>query len=399
MGKNTERLRKTVAADCWRKNKRLSDWSPPIFRNGGNGQFKSLIKVQKTMAMFKIYDFAYRCDKNPETGFITYALDRSIAGNKNLFIRGPHGSGRGLLIASIKMLAAMRDISATPYMDDWANLRSVMLLAKAYSKLGEETKMRLAEEYTNVTLMTLENLRGEYGDGYDERKITKRFAAIEQMDDVLSNRVGKPGSMVLSSYDFAKQIGDTLGDKIPEIMSSPNTTLILMLTPLEAESIYRVLRKRSADYAKMREEFKPAQSHSLREGVAQTAKMEEIEKIFYFEEAFPYIPVLEQAAPNAKPNAPLQNNIKLSPGRYFPDIVRLYTKFKEDKDGNTMDFQEKMQRTYIDIVKDSTVGPRMTEREMYEIGYMVGNACSGTDEINKNVERAKALREKMSGNG
>src|SRR5258708_9399774 len=102
-----ERYEKTVTREFRKKilgkPLTLTDWDPPLFKNGGNGKFTNFINVMKAAVAFRLHRYCFEvlnfCE---DTKAREYALEKSVGLRRNLFIRGPAGSGRGLLVAIMK---------------------------------------------------------------------------------------------------------------------------------------------------------------------------------------------------------------------------------------------------------------------------------------------------------
>lgn len=195
-----DRMKRTVHPDYWQKT--ILDWSPGIFKQGGPGTFKNLIKIQKAFCRIRLYNFWFRLlSNNPNK----YAWERSLETQQTLYIRGPAHSGRDLLISQIKMLAAAKNISTTSIPnDEWSTFKSKISQCNWNGKEADEAKFEAAENYRDVKLLTLKNVRGE------NSKFP--FRASTLVDDLLIKRSMKQGSMVLAGYDFINQIGDSMGE-------------------------------------------------------------------------------------------------------------------------------------------------------------------------------------------
>ena len=143
-----ERLRRTIHPEFLKPVKTIKDWNPKLFTTG----FAEMMEVQKVLAIKRLRDFAYGQDYDRK------ALDSNLAERKNLFIRGPSGSGRGLLLATIKLHAAIREITVTPLPCDYDIFRADYAEAESFGQIGEEKKLVIAEKYETPQIMVVENV-------------------------------------------------------------------------------------------------------------------------------------------------------------------------------------------------------------------------------------------------
>ena len=95
-----DRVKATIHPDFYEKSvKTLRDWHPAIYEPFGHWdkskemptEEQRIVMAQKAVAIHLIYDYCYR------KGAAGVALEDSVSSGKNIFIRGPYGSGRGLL--------------------------------------------------------------------------------------------------------------------------------------------------------------------------------------------------------------------------------------------------------------------------------------------------------------
>lgn len=382
-----ERIAQTVHPDYWvgedgkNKVRTLNDWNPPIFRNGGNCQFKNLIKIQKANVVYRLNEFCFDLiRKNPKQ----YAIEGSIAKGRALFVRGPHGSGRGTLMANIKIFAAGRDISATPNPSEWSIFKGHILAADSWSKTGDAAKDEITGRYENVSLLTLEDIKGEPD--------SRRFRSAASIDAVLSRRLLHPGAIVFTSTEFIKQIGDTIGDKIPEILLSDKTIQILMFSTIEADALLEAMTSKLTAFRLTAERI-PEKETGLKAAAERELMLQDVEMAFYMEHAFPEIP---STLGSSKIKAgSLQMKLSMT-NKYPEDLRQRWAAFCKDREEKTLRFHEMMDRTLVAAVKDcKELAAKMTQREMLETGKMMQLACSGKNEFNAYMDKARILRKAM----
>lgn len=392
-----ERLKSTVPAEFWKEKVfSIRDWNPPIFRKGGDGIFKNLIKIQKTNAVLKLYEFCHRLIKRDEKGMKYYALDRSIDRSNNLFMRGTVNSGRGTLMAQIKIFAAHRDISATPNPGDWSVFKSEMAQSEWHGKDAEFVKTSVAEQYRNVKVLTLENVRGEGTFGLDRQR--RPFRSANLIDVLLTQRNLKPGCMAFTSDEFAKEIGDTMGDKLPEILASPKTSLILLFSSTEADALQQGLIKYYEKTKNAAEQLKKGDKLKFQEQLTENRLLECAEEAFYIEHLFPRIPATKHFKFDETESLSylIENDAMKQVDPWSPKIRTLRAEFIEEKELNGLSFQLKIDKVLINVVREcSILSQKMTEKEMLETGRMMSDACSGVERSQQIIATAKDIREKF----
>lgn len=399
-----ERIKHTVRRDFWDpkivdpedkneiKLKTIDHWDPPIFANGGPGRFKNFIKIQKANAILRLNDFCFKLLKKDSNGVKHHALDHSIERGRNLFIRGPYGSGRGTLLANIKFFAALRDISSTPVPYDWAVFKSEIIAADSWSKDGALAKADITEHYRQVKLLTLEGLKGE-GSIYSDDKRPKRFRSASSIDEMLTRRQMASGSMVFTSDDFIRQIGDSIGDRLPEILTSSNTVLILLFSPLEADGLLDGLIKRLTLFRASAEKL--VKRDSLKTAADNELALQDVEQALYIEHAFPEIPATTGVGAVKLKAESL--HMKLGIANKYPDeMKRLWTDFCTDREAKNLKFQEMMNKTYVSVVSEcKQLAAHMTEKEMLDTGRMMSMACQPAADIKEHIKNARNVREAM----
>ena len=378
-----ERIRRTVMPTFYENGRKtIMDWSPPMFKQGVGGEFKSFIKVQKSLAMRKIYDFCFRpVSDSPRV----YSLNRSVDTNRNLYIRGPLNSGRDLLLASIKIFAAAKDLSATPVPYEWATFKQDVAQSDWQGREAEMARIRIADQYRNVKLLTLANIQGETF--WNDDKKPRRFRSSLVIDDILTRRMTMPGSIVLTSAEFIGQIADSMGDRLPEILTSPKTTIIIMFSVDEADSLLTSLtRKLLSLRAAASKARSITEKKKIQEDLAEKKILEEILDCLY----------LETLLPDLSPNDSLTRLLDLDPGSYPQKVNEVFAQFKSDQQANNLTYREGVKRAKVMAVTEcQELKHKLSVREMEEVGEMLSLACSGKDRVNALVQEAQLLREKM----
>ena len=390
-----ERLKKTVSQNFWKTEgkpaKNLSDWNPPIFRADGACRFQSLIEVQKLAVIHKMESFCFKQQKEGKT--YRHALTSSVEQRKNMFIRGPMGSGRGLLVATIKMLAAGKDISATPNPGEWATFKSDLVASETFGPAGEAAKIASCENYADVALLTIENARSETEFAYESKDgFRKKWRGAVAADSVFIKRQCKPGSVVVTSFDFIRQIGDSFGDKLFELLCSPATSLALMFDKKEADSLLDGLRAKSRYYSKIFSDLRPDDSRTgIKERLAAMETLREAEDALYFEDAFPAVPGDDGLA-EAKS---LKGSLGL--GGWPKQVMESFAKFNVNKSNNTMEYKDRIRRACLLATEACpSLAAKMTEKERVETGRMMSVACSPVERIEKLAAAAKEIVQRMA---
>jgi len=393
-----ERIKKTIPFDFWGKTPKgekearsitFADWSPPLFRDGGSRKFKSFIKVQKAFCIQRLYNFCFKRLSEKGSPDPIYALDKSIERGHNLYIRGPAGSGRDLLISQIKFHTAYRKISTTPLPGEWSTFKSEIAQCNWNGKEADEAKQIVADKYRHVQLLTLSNVKGE------NSKFPFKGATL--IDDLLSKRALSQGSMVFTSSDFIHEMGESVGDRLPDILRSDNTSLILLFDPVEADELLNTIIRR---LLKLRDSVEKMEfgKKGVQNQLSEEKDLETLNELFLMEEIFKKIPISNsfQDATSKLSNESISELIDLEPAKYHEKIRQKWLQFNAIKKENSLAYQENLKKVYIAIVKDCPgIGNKMTEKEMIETGKMLKYACSGDEEIKSLLEHVRQLREKI----
>ena len=386
-----ERTAATVSPSWWlpdgtRAN--MQKWDPPLFQN--DTRFKNLMQVQKTVACKRLCRFCY--DATPVQGGHLMALEKSIGEKRNLFVRGPKGSGRGMIVANIKALAAARNISATPNPGEWSVFKNDAWLATLFGKEGENGRQVFECKYQMPSLLVLEGVdllpaksNGQF-----------RFRAADRIDLLLADRQALSGSAVLTSVRFAGQIGDSYGEKFQETLLSPMTSLILLFSPGEADLLLGAIKKRAA---KVRaacvnpDAWKRKGDEGSREMDAER-RAEAIEDAFYFEEAFGEIPGEAEGK---------RMGAKVACPEMFPEIDRVkevltkeWSKLVGERKSKPPARAKGIDRACLEAARGCVeVTGGMLDREMLEAGRLMARACCSAEKLGQLAEEEKALKALM----
>jgi hypothetical protein len=383
-----ERIRRTVMPTFYENGRKtIKDWSPPIFKQGGCGDFKAFIRVQKSLVMKKVYDFCFRVVSSPDSPKV-YSLNRSIETNHNLYIRGPLNSGRDLLLASVKIFAAAKDISATPVPYEWATFKQDVAQSDWQGREAETARIRLADLYRTVKLLTLANVQSETS--WSDDKKPRRFRSSLVIDDILTRRMTMSGSMVLTSHEFIGQIADSLGDRLPEVLTSPKTTIIIMLSVDEADSLLTSLTRKIHSLRTAASKTRNVMTQKkIQEDVAEKKILEDVLDCLYLETLTPQLP-------ETSPDDTLLNLLEINPGSHPQKVNEMFAQFKADQQANNLTYREGLKKAKIMAVTEcQELKHKLSVREMEEVGDMLSLACAGKERIDTLVQEAMLLREKM----
>ena len=385
-----DRVRKTIHYSFWRDGVvTIKDWSPPLFKDGGPGRFKTFIKIQKAVAIHKLYDFCFKfIGKTPENKKV-YALDKNMERGRSFYIRGPLGSGRGTLLSQIKFFAAFRDISTTPNPADWATFKSEIAQCNWNGKEAEIAKDNVSDQYRQVKLLTLENVKGE------ESKFPFKGASL--IDDLLTKRNLNHGCNIFTSSDFVGQLGNLVGDRLPEILMSEGTSIVLLFHPTEADALLNAVIRRRIKLEDIIAKCNFGQSKTHQDSLQEDKNLELVKELLYINEAFGCLPLsLSLQSVSKLQTESLVEQLGLKPEQFHEKIQKVWAAFGVSKEEKGLEYEEALKRVYISVIKECPeLGNRMTEKEMIETGKMIRLACSEKDVINKYINDAQQLREKM----
>lgn len=361
----SERLRKTIHPEFLKPVKTIKDWNPKLFTSG----FMELMEVQKVLAIKRLKDFAYGNDFDRKT------LDANISERNNLFIRGPSGSGRGLLLSTIKMHAAIREITVTPIPCDYDIFRAEMAEADSFGSIGQEKKLNVALKYERPQIMIVENVRAE---GYFPTSVgqaTKKIKGVQSADATVAKRLARPGSIVISSYDFVGEIKDSIGERMLEVLESPRTKHILMFDPNESLT----LRKSLWDRKKLMLERMTQIRTDDSEKRMRMEKMGEEEQFAVLEDAL----FFEEAFRGMKPMPgddvmPIQAQMEMGAPNWVKRdrVLKTWEMFVSARQDQDAQYKQGIQRARVEAVRGCKVmAQKMTEGEMLETGMMLSYAC------------------------
>jgi len=361
-----ERIKKTIHSEFLKPVKTIKDWNPKLFSTG----FAELMEVQKVLAVKRIRDFAYGKDYDRK------ALDSNIMERRNLFVRGPSASGRGLLLAMIKMHAAIREISVTPLPCDYDIFRADYAEAESFGQIGEEKRLNVAQKYEYPQIMVVENVRAEIKFRNQTGLPTRRIKGFTVVDATIAKRLAKPGSVVVSSYDFAGEIQDSMGERMFELLESPRTSRLLMFDPNETTTLRRAIHDRKKIMIERMSQIRTDDSGDRKmrsEKMGEDEQMAILEDALFFEEAFkglkplpgddvmPIHAQMEMGAPNwAKRER----------------VLRAWESFVAARKDKDVEYKIGLQRARTETVRSCRViAQKMTEQEMLETGQMLSYAC------------------------
>ncbi len=390
------RVREVVYKNFITKN--MGHWSPKIFHVENSRNFKRFIKIQKALAIQKIYEFAFM--PTDVGNHQVSAITKSIANNRNLFIRGPRGSGRGLITASIKFYAAAKKISSTVLPGTFDVFKDDMTQAKQFGVIGADARILVSHKYENVSLLALEGVKGESSKNYKNEIVLKKHPASDAIDRTLAMRAGRPGSLLISGPDFVQEIGDTAGDRLYESLLSDKTSRILLFSPTEADALLTALTQR-------RKYFDAWVETTIQTKWDATSRMQDkkhleeqaaiLEQALYFEKAFPEIPItLDKKGIAHLPHtiSDIREHISSMPQKLI-DAHRNFSAAFEAKDYTYTEGIKEAQKAVVRECK--VLAMKMSDKEIEETGAMISLATAPSGEVAKIIEQARILRDKMAG--
>lgn len=352
--------------------KKMVHWRPPMFNVEPQSQVYNFMVAQKIVTIRRIYDFCFSRE----------GLEGSIAKGRNLFVRGPKGSGRGLIVASIKFYAAAKDISATPVSGDWALLKNEIMEAESFSKQGEMAKASLVQSYVNVDLMTLENIRAETGLASSNRKL--RGASI--IDMVLAKRQARQGSMVFSSFDFVREFGESFGDKLVEIVNDDSTSMALLFSPQEADVIVKSTENKLEQSRKAFSEM--AGKTRKKNWNEELKEQDEDERI-----VFDLMACSSLLSSSEEVSAELMAYREAGDNPYLRSLLRHVEANRLD---DPLSYDDRLRRTVIEILRRSRhMSDKMSDKDVQELATIM--RLSSDPGMNEARSLAVILKKKMSG--
>jgi hypothetical protein len=397
-GEFWHRVREVVYKNFITKN--MGHWSPKIFHVENSRNFKRFIKIQKALAIQRIYEFAFMPTDAGDHSQVS-AITRSIANNRNLFIRGPRGSGRGLITASIKFYAAAKKISSTVLPGTFDVFKDDMTQAKQFGVIGADARILVSHKYENVSLLALEGVKGESSKNYKNEIILKKHPASDAIDRTLAMRAGKPGSLLISGPDFVQEIGDTAGDRLYEMLLSDKTSMVLMFSPLEADALLTALTQRRDYFNKWVKticETKWDENPKMQEQKHLDEQAAILEQALYFVKAFPEIPNLIDKTGVAHTPHSIHTKLKAFHSSMPQKLSEAYVGFNAAFEAKDFTYTEGIKEAQKAVVRECKVlAMKMSDREIEETGAMISLATAPSSEVAKIIEQARILRDKMAG--
>jgi len=245
MKERRDRIVKTVDLEFFNPDgtiKLMNAWNPPMFATPT--EFPGFMKAQRAIVLKKLYEFAFKPLDDIR------AMSRSVAGRINFFLRGPQGTGRGLIAANLKIAVAQGDLRATQR-DDRAAARfevfkDICGKAMALGKAGDEAEFDINLYYHEVDVMFVEGVRADTRLNFSGDAVRHKFSGAPTIDSLIASR--RKGSMVITSHDFLGQIRETLGETFMDEMCSQRTMIGLLLSPAEADLLHGHLWKTYGEY-------------------------------------------------------------------------------------------------------------------------------------------------------
>lgn len=392
-----DRIRKTVHPDFWKGKdpKTMADWDPPIFQKDKAGRFDRFVRIQKAVAIQKLYGFCFR--PIPGNRLPLFSIDHSIRNGLHLFIRGPSNSGRGLLMSSIKVFCAMKDISVTPLPGDFAIFKSELIESGLFSKEGVMARSAVSENYLNVDVLMLEGIRAERRTNLGGNKISVKFRGCDSVDNLVAKRMSAPGCMVFSSGEFVGEIGDSMGDKLFEELDSSRTQEIILFHPKEAEALLEALKGRQDFLWSVVDRFRIDKSEKKSrktsgESAVERVDAENVKEAFYFEESFKNIPT-------ASPDSAMRIGFRThGSSKFSGEVMEIAQAFEKEKKDNSMAYQTGMDAAQTNAVRACReLASMMTDKEVRETASLLRLATASVKEHNLSIRSAIECRKRISG--
>ena len=372
-----DRIKRTIHPTFYQNGvKRICHWRPPCFDMKESAPCYRFVKGQKILAIKKIYDFCFN----------NFSLEKSIITGRNIFIRGPKGSGRGLLIASMKFLAAGRDISVTPYSGEWAIFKAQVIDAESMGKPSETAKAILSREYLDPEFMTLENIKAEPFLLSQQRKI--RGSSI--FDLILAKRQAVRGAMAFSSSNFVGEIADTFGDKFYEVVMDDKTDMVLLLSPEEVLSIIRTVKskldKLDNSLPDFMEKFKNQKKHKAETNYAEILDESNLDYSFLLE-----CMVCSKFSNNSSLTTTIEGF-----SLHNKTLKAMLDEIEKSKQDDPNSYERMVDRVSIGIIKQCKVlAEKMTDKEIKEVVKILWMAASSQFEEERKM--AISMMNMMSG--
>lgn len=396
-----DRVKATIHPEFYEKSvKTLRDWHPAIYEPFGHWdrskemptEEQRVVMAQKAVAIHALYDFCFRKAGDGKT-----ALEESVASGKNMFIRGPYGSGRGLLAASIKMMAAAKCLSATPVPAyEYDIFKSEIYKAEALGQDGGIAKAEVGSKYTGVDIMVLENVRAESTINMAGVHVPRKFKAAGAVDAMIAERICRRGSIVVTSYDFVGEIADTFGDTFYDVfLRSEKTSLILLLGK---DEISRAVKSVRDQVKKTKASLQDKRQTTLSGGAIDKAiasqEREEYMNGLYFCEAFPNASPAPAGRRRDGMGSETDDNIDYHKDQN-KEVSKMLAEFNQQKQEKGMEYKDGVRCAQQAAAKKLGVAV-LDDNEAQRLGQIVSLAYSW-NRLQGYAEEAKALRDEISG--
>lgn len=390
------RLSRTLHPSLWKpKFRGIGEWNPPSLAPT-QSKFPTLMRAQKIRALSALHSFAFA------SGADKYSLPDSISQSKNLFIRGPEMSHKALMISSIKMLAAVLNITVTPLPGDFDVFKSDIAEAESTNMAGAEAKLRVFERYEVPKIMCLDNVRASFrlvprpaGSKMTSERAPKEIRGFEQVDRLMAVRASRPGSLVLSSTDFIGEIGETCGERLFDILASQRTSLILLFHPDESADILDALFKKVwADnnlILTMRQDGNKTKAEQL----TDEQKIESLVDALYFEETFKVVRDPTGREESRDVRETMGGSLAQSYPKKLQDAFRRFEVSVREQNHEYRLGVKQALNNWCSCSPKWQQSLSMPERE--EVGRILMLACETQEEIDSQARSAMALRALMGG--
>ena len=396
-----DRVKATIHPEFYEKSvKTLRDWHPAIYEPFGHWdksrkmptEEQRMVMAQKAAAIHAIYDFCFR---KAEGGRV--ALEESVASGRNMFIRGPYGSGRGLLAASIKMMAAAKCLSATPVPAcEYDIFKSEIYRAEALGQEGGVAKAEVGSKYTGVDMMVLENVRAESTINMAGAHVPRKFKAAGAVDAMMAERICRRGSMVVTSYSFVGEIADTFGDTFYDVfLRSDKTSLVLLLGK---DEISRAVKSIRAQVQKITRSLQDKRQTTL-SGTAIEKKvveqeMEEYMYGLYFCEAFPDASPAPAGGRKDRMMAETEGDLDGHKSQ-SREVSKAVAEFNQQKREQGLEYKEGVRLAQQSAARKLGIAS-LDDNEAQRLGQVISLAYSW-NRLREYAEEAKVLRDEISG--
>lgn len=383
-----ERRRATIDKSYWGLT--MGDWTPKMFAEPNQGAFKNYIRVQRLAALHRLWEYCFRPERNGDA--VRYALQQSVDCGRNLFIRGPKGSGRGLLSACVKTAAAIKGISTTPLSCDISVFKNEIQESESFSKSGDDAKINIWQKYQTPSLLVLENATADKQRDMRGVNVPKTFKYSGSIDSLLAKRVPQAGSLLMTSFDFIGEIADTLGSVLYEVLLSEKTLPLVLLDVKEAEAILWTLGARKRFMFEVVNSFKAtgkAERKLQQERLQEKISLETLREGIYFEDVFQNIPDAREVVGTEASS--IHDQFEVDGSKFEPKALEVWAKFLDDKGKKSLAYENNRQVVLISAIKScKELSSRLSDKECQEIGRIASKATAkDLSSIQNLEERAK----------